>query len=94
MATLRIEHPVRDFDAWKQAFDGDPIGRERSGVSRYRVFRGIDEPDYVMIDLEFGTPTEAEAMLESLRGLWQGVAGSIISDPKARIVETVETVDY
>jgi hypothetical protein len=47
-----------------------------------------------MIDLEFGTPTEAEAMLESLRGLWQRVAGSIISDPKARIVETVEAREY
>ena len=31
MYILRIEHPVPDYDAWKAAFDSDPIGRERSG---------------------------------------------------------------
>ena len=24
---LRIEHPVPDYDAWKEAFDSDPISR-------------------------------------------------------------------
>jgi hypothetical protein len=27
MYILRIEHPVSDYDAWKAAFDSDPIGR-------------------------------------------------------------------
>ncbi len=53
MFTLRIEHPVPDYDSWKQAFDGDPIGRERSGVKRYRIMRPGDDPRYVMIALEF-----------------------------------------
>jgi hypothetical protein len=34
---LRINHPVADYDAWKVAFDRDPIGRERSSVRRYRI---------------------------------------------------------
>jgi hypothetical protein len=33
MATLRIEHFVDDFDAWKQAFDSDPIGRGGAGCA-------------------------------------------------------------
>ena len=32
MYVLEIEHPVRDFDAWKKTFDSDTIGRKRSGV--------------------------------------------------------------
>ena len=32
MHILRIEHPVPDYDAWKQAFDSDPIGREREAA--------------------------------------------------------------
>src|SRR5579863_10086471 len=36
-AILRIEHPVVDFDRWREAFDSDPEGRESSGVRRYRV---------------------------------------------------------
>ena len=40
-AVLYIEHAVRDFDAWKRAFDSDPVGREQNGVRRYRVtYRG------------------------------------------------------
>jgi hypothetical protein len=62
MPILRIEHPVPDFDAWREAFDGDPIGREQSGVRRHRVLRPVDDPSYVMIDLEFDSPNEAEAV--------------------------------
>jgi hypothetical protein len=29
MPILRIEHPVPDFDAWKTAFDSDPLGSTR-----------------------------------------------------------------
>lgn len=94
MSILRIEHPVLDYDAWKQAFDGDPVGREQAGVRRYQVFRGVDDPGFVMIDLEFDTSTEAEALLASMRRVWEGVSGTIISDPHARIVQTVETKEY
>jgi len=37
MTILRIEHPIPDFDAWKKAFDSDPVGREKSGVRRYQI---------------------------------------------------------
>src|SRR5262249_21775323 len=39
MTILHIEHPIRDFDLWKKAFDSDPIGRERSGVRHHQVLR-------------------------------------------------------
>ena len=39
MHVLRVEHSVPDYDRWKQAFDDDPIGRERAGVRRYRILR-------------------------------------------------------
>jgi hypothetical protein len=91
---LRIEHPVLDYDAWKQAFDRDPAGREQAGVRRYQVFRGMEDPNYVLIDLEFDTATEAQAMFASLQQIWEGVSGTEISDPHGRIVETVETKAY
>jgi hypothetical protein len=45
--------------AWKAAFDSDPVGREKSGVRRYRVLRPVDDPNYVMIELEFDSSPEA-----------------------------------
>jgi hypothetical protein len=66
MYILRIEHPVSDHDAWKAAFDSDPIGRERSGVRRYRIMRSTDDPSHVMLELEFDSSGEAEAVRAAL----------------------------
>lgn len=94
MPMLRIEHPVPDFDGWKRAFDSDPVGRERMGVRRYQILRSLDDPNYVMIDLEFATKGEAEALLAAMREVWRRVEGSVMSNPQARIVEIVETKAY
>ncbi len=94
MPILRIEHPVPDFDAWKTAFDNDPVGRKQSGVRRYQILRSIDDPTYVMIDLEFDTTSEAEALRAAMRAVWGRVAGSVMSNPQARIVEMVESKEY
>ncbi len=94
MPILRIEHPVPDFDGWKRAFDSDPVGRERSGVRRYQILRSMDDPNYVMIDLEFDSKSEAEALLAAMREVWRRVEGSVMWNPQARIVETVESKEY
>jgi glycerol dehydrogenase-like iron-containing ADH family enzyme len=92
MHILRIEHSVPNFDAWKQAFDSDPVGREQGGVRRYRILRQVDDPNYVMIDLEFDSSSEAETFLAGLGDLWGRV--DVMRDPKARTVEMVESKEY
>lgn len=87
-AILRIEHPVADFDRWRAAFDGDPVGRERGGVRRYRIMRACEDPDHVLIDLEFDTAQRAGEFLAQLGRLWDRV--DVIRDPSARIVGLVE----
>jgi hypothetical protein len=94
MSILRIEHPVLNYDAWKRAFDSDPVGRAKSGVRRFEVHRAVDDPNYVLIDLEFDSPGQAEALLARMRTVWERVQGSLITDPRARIVETVERAEY
>ena len=94
MYILRIEHPVPNFDGWKKAFDSDPVGREKSWVRRYQVLRPVDDANYIMIDLEFDSATQAEALLAAMRVVWGRVEGTIMMNPKARIVETVESKEY
>lgn len=94
MYILRIEHSVPDFDGWKQAFDSDPVGREKSGVRRYRVLRATDNPNFVLIDLEFDTASQAESLLAAMRTVWSRVEGTIMMSPQTRIVEVVETKEY
>lgn len=94
MVMLRIEHPVPNYVGWKQAFDSDPVGREKSGVRRYQILRPVDDPNYVMIDLEFDTVQQAEALLAAMRVVWGRVEGTIMTNPKARIVEIAEAKAY
>jgi hypothetical protein len=97
MITLRIEHQVRDFDAWKVNFDRDPIGRARAGVRAHRVYRLADDQNCVMIDLDFDDVGAAEALLATLRGkVWQSAEAIsvLIGTPKTRIVEVAENKAY
>jgi hypothetical protein len=87
---LRIEHRVPDYDGWKQAFDSDPADRKGSGVKRYVIMRSTDDPNHVLIDLEFDTADEAEALLGSMRDIWAQIQGKVIFEPRAMIVDVVE----
>jgi hypothetical protein len=94
MPILQIEHKVPSFDGWKKAFDSDPINRKKSGVRRYRILRPADDPNYVIIDLEFDTLDDAEAALTALRKLWIEVEGKVMVNPQTRILNIVENIEY
>ena len=96
MTTLRIEAPVSDFEAWKAAFDRDPIDRSALGVRAHRIARPVDDAGVVLVDLDFAGRAEADACLAVLERLWAGAeAGPVLSGtPRARIVETVEELAH
>jgi hypothetical protein len=90
MATLHIEHPITDFDTWSSAFARFAGARRRAGVRAQRVQRPADDPNYVVIDLDFGTRGEAEAFLRFLQAqVWgvQGNAPALAGSPQAMILE-------
>lgn len=96
-SVLRIEHAVPDYESWKrEAFDRDPIGRERNGVRRYRVLRSSDDPGVVAIELEFDSRAAAEAFAAALTELWSGVRERFgwRQLPEARLFELVASGEY
>lgn len=92
MYVLRIEHAVSDYDEWKKVFDSDPLGRAKSGVVRYRLMRGTEDPNLVMIDLEFNNAEDARSLQGALSDVWTRV--EVITNPKALAAEIVETGEY
>ena len=90
---LQIEHKIPDFDGWKKAFESDPVNRKKAGVRHYKIFRPCDDPNYVIIDLEFDNIKEAQDTLAVLRHLWTKVEGKVMMNPQARILDLVETAD-
>jgi len=91
MPVLQIEHPVRDFEAWRRSFDADPIGREAGGVWSFRILRPIGHSDYVIVELDFETEDEAASFLEKLRAMWVDAGPRLgFESPKTRIVEVLD----
>ena len=58
MATLMTRVQVGDYDAWRPMFDSDPAG-VRAKSTGHRVFRLVDDPDEVLIAVEFGSTDDA-----------------------------------
>lgn len=95
MVTIRIEHPISSFPVWKLAFDRDPADRKGSGVRQYAVLQPVDDPNYVLIDLDFDSTDKAEVFLSRMRRVWASPnAAPALGNgaPRARVLRTVETV--
>jgi hypothetical protein len=93
VSTLHIEHAITDFDTWNTAFGRFAEFRKQSGVRQQRVQRPVDDPKYVVIDLDFDTTGEAENFLGFLRAnVWSssGNAPALIGTPQTRILEPAE----
>jgi hypothetical protein len=93
MIVLQVEHNVSSYEGWKKAFDSDPLNRKKSGVKRYQVYQSVEDPKYVVIDLYFDSLEEGLVTMKALEVLWSKVQGTIMVNPKARILNIKETVD-
>jgi hypothetical protein len=92
-----IQHPVADFQSWKKAFDSDPLGRARSGVTRHAIYRPADNPNFIVVNLEFASLEQAQNFLPALLEMWRRVGDKIgfgAESPTARLLEEVERRDY
>jgi len=96
MLTVRIEHAVKDFAAWKQVFDADSLHRKESGVLGYRIQHPVDDGGYALVDLQFADRGSAETFVERLAVLWASpqAAAALGSSPRTRILEEVEEVVF
>lgn len=95
MHILHMEHDVPSYENWKRmGFDADPLGRKSMGVKRYRIGRRSDNPDRVMIELEFETADAGSRMASALQKMWVGAqAKGLIGAPSLTAFEIVETAD-
>ena len=91
MVTLRITHEVPAYDGWKKAFDNDPINRKASGVKSYRIYRPVDNPKLVIVELDFENRDDLDKTLAALKVLWNKVQGSVMVNPVTDILEIAES---
>jgi heme-degrading monooxygenase HmoA len=87
MASLLVHHRVRDFVAWKAAFDGHAAAREAAGSVGGIVFQNADDPNDVVIVLQWDDVARARAFAAS-SGLRQAMDGAgVVGQPSVVFLE-------
>jgi hypothetical protein len=77
MPTLHIEHAITDFATWKAAYDRFAPRRAEAGVLDERVQQPVDDPHFVIIDLDFASADAASRFLSFLRTqVWSSPSNS------------------
>jgi hypothetical protein len=89
MAFMMTKGKVEDFAAWKAIFDQDPPGA-RSEASGYRVYQGADDPNEVVVQVEFPSLEKARAGRERL--VSSGVLDRLPEVSGPTILEEAESV--
>ena len=80
-----------DFEAFKQQFDADPLGRKQVAKGSM-IHRGVDNPDEVFLRLEFDSVEAARSFHEKIRGS-EGLQNMTIKFPPT-VTEMVEQITY
>jgi hypothetical protein len=52
MAMMVIHHKVKDYAAWRPAYDAHEQSRASAGITNGRVFRDADDPNDLVIILD------------------------------------------
>ena len=90
MTTLLIEHSISDFTTWYDAFTRFASRRREGGVVREQIMQPVDDPHYVVIELEFTSLDEAQHFQRFLETqVWSTPANSpaLVGSPQARILD-------
>ena len=61
MAVMIIRHKVKDFAAWKRAYDAHKTTRDSAGLSNARLFRSADDASEVVILFDVADISKAKA---------------------------------
>lgn len=91
MASLLSVFDTGDYEAWKQSFDSDPVGRKQSAEG-HRISRSADDPNRVFVRTDFGSVDDAREFRERL--LASGALDNITVVQEPTIVELADEATY
>ena len=92
VTVLVVKHNVRDFGVWKSVFDEREPVRWWRGVRRHWLYRSAEDPDDVVVAIEFPSPEQARAYLQDpeLRQAMQ--RGGVHGEPHIHLCEPVQII--
>jgi hypothetical protein len=80
-----------DFDAFKEQFDSDPLGRKQAAKG-HTLLRGVDNPNEMFLRVEFDSVEAAKAFQEKVRG--SDVLGNVSVKVPPTVAELADQANY
>jgi hypothetical protein len=71
MLVLLIDYRVQDVVGWRAIFDQDPVGRAQHGVTRHWICQDCQDPNHLMLSLEFRSVEQAKVFRKALQPVWE-----------------------
>jgi hypothetical protein len=65
MTTVFVHHRVADYNTWRPEFDRAVKADWSKDMRSYRVWRGLDDPNLVIVANTFDSRQTAEAMINN-----------------------------
>jgi hypothetical protein len=86
MAMMVLQHKIRDYAAWRPAYDAHETSRVGAGITNGRVYRKAEDPNDIVILFDAADIAKARAWAssEDLKSVMQ--KAGVIGAPDIRFV--------
>jgi quinol monooxygenase YgiN len=92
---ILVQHRVRDFASWKPVFDEQGgIVRTKHGATGYRLYRSLDNPNNVVVLVEFPAEERAGSFLADPALKEEMEQAGVQGEPTVILCEEVDVVSY
>ena len=87
MGAMIVRHSVRDYGAWRPAYDAHEAARTAAGLTNGRVYRSAEDPNDILILFDMADLRKAEEFGRS-DNLREGMQrAGVVGRPEIRYAE-------
>jgi hypothetical protein len=92
---ILVQHRVRDFASWKPVFEEQGgLVRIRHRATGHRLYRSLDDPNEVVVSVEFPSEERARSFLADPALKEEMEQAGVQGQPSVVFCEEVEAVSY
>jgi hypothetical protein len=90
MVKVILTHEVKDFAAWKKAYDEDASNRDNAQMKVLGVYTAIDNPNKVTVIAEFPNPGAVNVFMDNPALKAAMEKGGVMGKPDVKVLNEVQ----
>lgn len=94
MAVLTVRHTVADYGTWKAGYDNHGASRKAHGAIRDQVLQSVDDPNDLLVLVEFGSLADAKAFANDPSLKETMSASGVVGAPEISFRERADEETY